>query len=85
MKDRRKAITNGRRMADVIDDSGILGGRTPSTIAAVAVHSTKLETGDAGWDKVEVARAAHLAPSTLSKAIGIYDEESGAQSVQPEF
>ncbi|GAQ87954.1 hypothetical protein KFL_003890250 [Klebsormidium nitens] len=51
MKDRRKAITNARRMADVIDDSGILGGRTPSTIAAVAVHMTELETGEAGWNK----------------------------------
>lgn len=71
--DRRKIMMRARCMADEIEDSLLLSGRTPSTIAAVAVYETNFsEGGPSGWSKVQVAKAAHLSSCTLAKAISAY-------------
>ena len=85
MMDRRGLIVRARRTASIIEDSAILGGRNPSTIAAVAVYMTKFEDGTSGWTKTQIARAAHLSPSTLSKAIGSYCCDSGSECSEPQI
>jgi transcription initiation factor TFIIIB Brf1 subunit/transcription initiation factor TFIIB len=85
MADWRRLIMRARRMANIIEDSAILGGRTPSTIAAVAVSMTKFEDETSGWTKTQIARAAHLSPSTLSKAIGSYGCDLGNECSEPQI
>lgn len=85
IKDRRKFVARAKRLANEIEDSAILGGRTPSTIAAVAVYMTKSDSGTSVWTKTQVARAAHLSSFTLSKAIGFYCAGLAMQAPEPEF
>lgn len=84
MCDRRRFIARARSTADAIEDAATLNGRTPSTIAGVAIYLTGLTRESKRWRKVQIARAAHVTPSTLSKAIVAYGHNLRA-SAEPEL